>query len=758
MMTKRISLILISIFLAALLLTGCKTNQNAANKTNHIYKLDIICTAENDGQVYRVYYPDQYYGFNKEDMKCYSYTMNHVIAPENITLEDFTYITEYIENLPANENFNSDTLAFEIALNYYDANGVSQNVFVKGYDELPEGWSDFIDRVNGICGEEYLSGEGELVTVTPEFLTEVFGVTDEDVLLGTLSELIEVNELQMDDITQYGFNMQTELEAFYAIKKEPLIEPYRPVALDMVDSTQEEYDLFVEDLLATLGDDWKEVESDEKNLRCFQSLNAQCIFYLGRSADLDQMSIDDKQEYYLMEFDAHMEDMIYSAVYYYNHDKKYVLVGKGLSDSVEEVELILTFIYLGAENETSDMGAVMEDYETSLLDATASVSEQLEKGVAVDEIVLPPYLRILDSYEGDIGNNLYKDKVFVLEFTEEVPDEAIVGHESDQGRRIICVFSDTGLGKWQCIARNNILLHETEEDIYRDVVIENGKLTVSIAGDTPCNWNNTYQFGLNRTGKGMQLERIEDWQSDKETGEGFYAMFDYDTGVITWNHITDHKKENMTDLYRVAMFHVDSFGGPSMEEVEASEEHGAKPDVFFLEEKAVLKAVQDHVSLEEACELESFEWVGEENRCFRVGIRYEEEPENAYIHKEDYYFFFDADNTLTQVLHEDYEDIHIGAACDFNAHFEDVTFDGKEDLIVFIGDGRYERYYTAYVYENGQYMYKKSFEQIPTYQTDAEAKIITGERGPADNTTYYTFGYENGEFVVLTEETVVFEG
>lgn len=413
---------------------------------------------------------------------------------------------------------------------------------------------------------------------------------------------------------------------------------------------------------------------------------------------------------------------------------------------------------LDADDEEIGTNAELPSYETALRETVTSIEEQLKDNTSIDGLKMPSYIRIIDSCEGDIGDNLYNDKVIILEFTEDYPDELLEESASEPERRVICVFSDMGLGEWKCIARNNILLHETEVDIYRDVVIENGKMTVSIAGNTPCNWNNTYQFGLGRMGDNLYLERIEDWQSDLETGEGFYAVFDYDTGVITYQHIRDHKKENITDLYRVAMFPVDSFGAPDMEEVEASEALAAKPSEFFLEDYNVLKAIQEHIVLEEGSKLQFFEWVGEDNRCFRVGICYEEEPENAYLHKEDYYFFYDENGSLTQVLHEDYEDIRIGSGCDFNVHFEDVTFDGKEDFLVFIGDGRYERYYTAYVYEDGQYVYKKSFEQIPTYQVDYNAKVINGVRGPAHNSTYYTFGYENGEFVVLTEEVVATEG
>lgn len=751
---KKLTSMAIVLF-SLVLLAGCKSSgQNASQKTNQIYNLNIVSAVENEDMIYHVWYPDTYYAFDQANMKCAGYKMSNATQPENMDMTDFTYITEYVENLPENNNFSSNKVAYKITMNYYDASGKSHSVFVKGYDELPDGWNDFIDKVNQICGDTYLAGEGEIATVTPEFLQQAFGVTDEDVYIGTLEDLIIDGKLELDDVADFDFNMRNELDSYYADRLEPVIKPYRPTALTMQNSTAEEYDLFVDALLNELGGDWEETDSEQAYLRMFQSADLGMYFYLGRSADLDKIPVNTVGKYYRIDLDTHMEYMINSVDYYYSADQKFILLSGGGS-SVEESGVIIKFIYLDAQGtangEIND--SVMEDYETSLTQAIDTVSTQLTDGIPVDEISLPSYIHIMDSCEGDMDQDLYKDIALVLEFTEEVPDEKITGFEHGYGRRVLCVFKDTGLGQWECMGRNSKILLQTEQDTYGDIVIEDGKLFLSIGGDTPCKWNNTYRFGYVRTGKSLCLEHIEDWQTRQNTDAGFYIAFDYDTGVITYHNIKDHKKESTTGLYRIAMFPVDKFaGGPAFEEVEVSEEHSAKPTEFFYEEADKLKPLYEEISLEAGTEIEYFEWVGEGEHCLRVGICYEEEQEDAYQHKEDYWFFYDEQGNFVQVLHEDYEGIHIGSGCDFDAHFEDVTFDGYEDLIVSVGDGRYERYYTAYVYENGKYVYKKSFEQIPTYKVDAENKIITGEMGPAHDTTYYTFGYENGEFILLSEK------
>jgi hypothetical protein len=108
-----------------------------------------------------------------------------------------------------------------------------------------------------------------------------------------------------------------------------------------------------------------------------------------------------------------------------------------------------------------------------------------------------------------------------------------------------------------------------------------------------------------------------------------------------------------------------------------------------------------------------------------------------------------------------YSDRYVGAVCDFSAEYVDVTFDGHKDLVISLGNfgAQGAAGNCAYVYEDGNYVYKKSFEAIPNYVIDAANHCITGSsRGNA--VTYYDYVYEyiDGEFVNTdTQETVYSE-
>lgn len=186
----------------------------------------------------------------------------------------------------------------------------------------------------------------------------------------------------------------------------------------------------------------------------------------------------------------------------------------------------------------------------------------------------------------------------------------------------------------------------------------------------------------------------------------------------------------------------------------------------IVEEDYLLEAIETQVVLAEDTEIEGYEWVDEEKTCFRVRVRYQEPPEKSYQHKEDYFFFL-KNEAVQQVLYVDYpskEEIYLGDyperypefVCDFDAHIEDVTFDGNGDLIISLGNAGVHGIPVscAYVYENGVYRYEPTFEDIPTYEADAEQKIIRGyARSGADSYTDLVYEYRNGEFVVTEEKT-----
>ncbi|MBQ7765833.1 MAG: hypothetical protein IJ397_03195 [Lachnospiraceae bacterium] len=339
---KKATVLLVITFVMMFCFVGCKAEKDL--KVNKIEQLEVWCAMENEADIYHIRYPHYYCKIHSETSKCSIYDFENAIARENLSEEDYIYLTDYVMNLESSDHDAEDIGTYRIYLHYYDENGVKQSKAVYGYNDFPEGWSEFISRVNTICGDEYLSCEGDIVEVTPEFLTDKFDVTDEDVKEGTLADVIEQNKLDIFEVTESGFNMEFQLEKYYAGIKEDAIAPFRPTQLDMVDCTSEEYNAFIEEYLSELGGEWEELESDQQHLRYFHSTTDARYFYIGKSADLGLLDVeyDDVYGYYNIFLDAHMEDMSIRTDFYYSINHKFILV------DVSDTDMLLAYIGVGA--------------------------------------------------------------------------------------------------------------------------------------------------------------------------------------------------------------------------------------------------------------------------------------------------------------------------------------------------------------------------------------------------------------------------
>lgn len=120
-------------------------------------------------------------------------------------------------------------------------------------------------------------------------------------------------------------------------------------------------------------------------------------------------------------------------------------------------------------------------YEESIEQAIATLEENLPD-MQTAEKILPEYIEILDTCEGDIGNDDSLEQVVVLEYTDQnsVQNDEVL----DTGSRIICVFEDAGNEKYQCVETNNSLilnrkLETVSEDTYAGMEIKDGLLKIS---------------------------------------------------------------------------------------------------------------------------------------------------------------------------------------------------------------------------------------------------------------------------------------
>lgn len=339
---KKVFALITVILTVFLLLAGCgaessdpsgKGEKKVNQETGGLWleSLEVYSNAVNTNQIYHVRYPYYYYAFATYadgSVRAENLDLIDVVNPSELAEKEDSvqYFVEYIKNLP--EDQKGENLSYYIICRYQDSDGNEESIYRRGYDVFPEGWDEFIAKYNEICGGEYLFAGDQIQTVTPEFLTEVFGVTDEDVREGTLQDVIDVQELNMLEITR-SFRIEDALNGYYAAIKEPLLEPYRPRELVPVDSTQEEYDTFLNTFFDKIGGDQvKETDSDQDYLRYFYLSEAGKSFYTAQTSDLDKLRTGKRSydDYYFLELDAHMEDMIMGVDFIYSADGKFILV------------------------------------------------------------------------------------------------------------------------------------------------------------------------------------------------------------------------------------------------------------------------------------------------------------------------------------------------------------------------------------------------------------------------------------------------
>jgi len=352
---KKIVLLVMSILLLIVLLTGCAksdpiTEKEEKTRDIRIQTINVLSAVENEDHIYRLEYPYTYISFNKIEKKNERIDMLGVTDCNELTAEDTAYIMDYVRSIPENTNPDRGNVSFDIWIRYLDEKNEYQYLSACGWDDFPENWGEFITYINGLCGGEYLRSDGDVVEVTPQLLTDLYGVTDDDVRIGTLEDFIEHNDLDIVSLTDRVFYMEDELRNYYADIKEPLIAPHRPYTLESVESTAEEYGAFMADFLGKLEGDWKEMKSDQKYLRYYVNRENGDDFYIGKTTDLKNMNLESSaggDGCYGIALDAHMEDMVFGCDFFYSPDKKFIMVnvlGDGVMDATD---VVLKFV--GAE-------------------------------------------------------------------------------------------------------------------------------------------------------------------------------------------------------------------------------------------------------------------------------------------------------------------------------------------------------------------------------------------------------------------------
>ncbi len=405
-----------------------------------------------------------------------------------------------------------------------------------------------------------------------------------------------------------------------------------------------------------------------------------------------------------------------------------------------------TATYVSSEDEE-----IIPDFDTALSEAVSILEENLWD-VEDAKNMLPEYVSLAEYCKGDLIDSTADDIVVLLEFSEAFLSE--LSEMSDANVRwVICVFCDNLDKTYTCTNINknliaNILAKGKADCCYTDMDIENKVLSITTAtynDASDINHQRVYSFKENH--EGLMLKSITDFTPDENGSAGILTESDFFTGVFTaYNTFPEDRKEK-TGIKAVGQF-VKSVTFDNT----LGDEH-CNLEFLLTEEENInlLASLFENVELDSDTELEEYEWVDEEKTCFRVRIQWKEKPMDNYRHKEDYFFFLDDEGSVLNVHFVNYAAIVIGYACGFDAHLEDVTFDGHPDLIIWTGDanGSVVSFNAAYIYQEGEYVYEETFNDIPLYQVDADNQVITGRLPKSDKEIFLTYKYIDGKFVEI---------
>lgn len=356
--------------------------------------------------------------------------------------------------------------------------------------------------------------------------------------------------------------------------------------------------------------------------------------------------------------------------------------------------------------------------------------------------------KVLIEYSFPSFRNFYEErpKLNVCDIDHDGVDEVIISLRTSTGqlRRYamwVCDYED----KWN-ICMYDDYLQDIEDTIQYKYDDKNNTITF---------WDDDDHV--------LWEEELPEWaNAHTYTGINFENNMGFDAETIQMEVIPQIELENSLPYEPVRItfnigFADGNFGIDGIEVEKVSEGADLKAETY----------INEYVVLSDDTEIEGYEWMQyDENQVLRVKIQYKDKPADAYQHKEDDFLFITQDEEVSQTLVVNYEDkgIHIrlnegtecadnhclGEGCGFDAHFEDVTFDGKKDLIISVGNSRHAAYYCAYICENDGFRYEKTFEHISSYKIKNDEKVICGSDTDGMGLFVDTkYEYKNGEFVLV---------
>ena len=278
--------------------------------------------------------------------------------------------------------------------------------------------------------------------------------------------------------------------------------------------------------------------------------------------------------------------------------------------------------------------------------------------------------------------------------------------------------------------------------------------------------------------------------SDVFERESDYRFYEYDAyGRLLYSYVCEPEVKQYYYLYKgfrlgtLPDFQVDTPTSilvyddecPDVERqlIVAKPEHERSIDLLQLSDTelphidpAIVELVKETAGLSEAEEIYGYERIRHgDSYVINAGIQYKDDSLPWYErHIENVLVFTTMENEVEQVLPIRYEGVYdtreerglesLDSSAGYSVEFEDVSFDGEDDILISIGVGR-NCYYCAYIYENGTYRYEPTFEEISNASV-RENNIQAYSVGGSNPRYFDYYVYQNGKFVLdYTKKLVI---
>lgn len=357
-------------------------------------------------------------------------------------------------------------------------------------------------------------------------------------------------------------------------------------------------------------------------------------------------------------------------------------------------------------------------------------------------------------------------------------DRAVVLGENGSKRLLAdngsAIFYSEVLGSYGMCDKNGKIIVKPEQIDYIRARLETEKICMFRKDDGAYIYNydgkditgkilESYYSGLEFIKNDRELDCVIYCYDNTKTGtEGknahdYLRVVDYEGNIIADNIIycrmIDSNKYLLTMEDNRQYILTGSDGKPVIIEEEGG---------FLSDDETINEKLMQDVRIRRGEKVESAAWVDEDHSLYRVSIERTEEVEGEYAHLRDYFFLKNNEKTISFMVDYPsksdymYSERYVFDACDFNAAYVDVNFDGHKDVVISLGHQGVagEEVHCAYIYDNnGEFVYTKSFEIVPNYFIDEEENVLKGSygSGPGEHVEL-TYKYENGEFAKISEE------